>query len=168
MFQTVLSRIASMFFLVLLQALLLNNLLVFHCATPYVILFFIMHIKSDISSNSLMLWAFFSGLMVDMLSSTPGVFAAASVAYAFVRPNLLKLCTSFEENDAFVPSFKEMGRTAYWKYLVFSVVLFIAILLGVGQFGQFAFIIYLRDVVASSIFTIILLASVRLFFRSNA
>lgn len=168
MFQTLLSRIGAMLFLVLLQALLLNNVLLFHSAAPYLILFFLMHLKSDMSPNALMLWGFVSGLLVDMLSSTPGVFAAASVAYGCVRPNLLKLCTSFEENEAFIPSFREMGRTAYWKYLVFSVLLFVAILLGVGQFGQFSLLIYLRDVFASSVFTIILLASARLLFRSKA
>lgn len=168
MFQTLISRIGAMLFLVLLQALLLNNVLLFHSAAPYLIVFFLMHMKSDMSPNGLMLWGFFSGLLVDMLSSTPGVFAAASVAYGCVRPNLLKLCTSFEENDAFVPSFKEMGRTAYWKYLTFSVLLFVMVLLAVGQFGQFSFLIYLRDVFASTIFTIVLLASVRLLFRSKA
>ena len=77
--------------LVLLQVLILNNVHIAGYATPFLYIYLILKFESDVSRNALMLWAFFLGLAVDVLSDTPGMNAAATVLLAFLRPTFLRL-----------------------------------------------------------------------------
>ena len=71
--------------LVLLQVLILNNVHIAGYATPFLYIYLILKFESDVPRNALMLWAFFLGLAVDILSDTPGMNAAATVLLAFLR-----------------------------------------------------------------------------------
>ena len=71
--------------LVLLQVLILNNVHIVGYATPFLYIYLILKFESDVPRNALMLWAFFLGLAVDILSDTPGMNAAATVLLAFLR-----------------------------------------------------------------------------------
>ena len=77
--------------LVLLQVLILNNVHIAGYATPFLYIYLILKFESDVSRNTLMLWAFFLGLTVDVFSDTPGMNAAATVLLAFLRPIFLRL-----------------------------------------------------------------------------
>ena len=77
--------------LVLLQVLILNNVHIAGYATPFLYIYLILKFESDVSRNTLMLWAFFLGLTVDVFSDTPGMNAAATVLLAFLRPTFLRL-----------------------------------------------------------------------------
>lgn len=74
--------------LVLLQVLILNNVHIAGYATPFLYIYLILKFNSEISRNTLMVWAFFLGLTVDIFSDTPGMNAAATVWLAFLRPTL--------------------------------------------------------------------------------
>ena len=84
--------------LVLLQVLILNNVHIAGYATPFLYIYLILKFESDVPRNALMLWAFFLGLAVDILSDTPGMNAAATVLLAFLRVHigalLLRIVTS--------------------------------------------------------------------------
>ena len=84
--------------LVLLQVLILNNVHIAGYATPFLYIYLILKFESETPRNTLMLWAFFLGLTVDIFSDTPGMNAAATVALAFLRPTFLRL---FVPRDAF-------------------------------------------------------------------
>ena len=131
--------------LVLLQVLILNNVHIAGYATPFLYIYLILKFESETPRNTLMLWAFFLGLTVDIFSDTPGMNAAATVALAFLRPTFLR---------RFVPSIKSMGIVPFLKYLVVSVFIHHAILLTI-EFFSFAHIgTLLLRIVASALLTI--------------
>ena len=61
----------------ILQVLILNRVDLGGYATPFLYVYLLLKFESDISRNSLMLIAFFIGLMVDVFSDTPGVVKPA-------------------------------------------------------------------------------------------
>ena len=131
-----LHKIGWLICLVLLQVLILNNVHIAGYATPFLYIYLILKFESDVSRNTLMLWAFFLGLTVDVFSDTPGMNAAATVLLAFLRPIFLRL---------FVP---------FLKYLVICVLVHHGMLLTL-EFFSFAHIgTLLLRVVTSTLLTV--------------
>lgn len=77
--------------LVLLQVLLFNNIQFSGYINPYVYVMFILLLPVTMPQWLLLLIAFFTGLIIDLLSGTPGMHAGASVAAGFSRPYLLRV-----------------------------------------------------------------------------
>lgn len=141
--------------MVLLQALILNNVHVAGYATPFLYVYLILKFESDVSRNALMLWAFFLGLTVDVFSDTPGMNTAASVLLAFVRPVILRLFMPRDAVDSIVPTVRAMGFSSFLKYMVACVLIHHAVLL-IIEFFSFAHIgILLLKIVASTVLTVL-------------
>ena len=140
--------------LVLLQVLILNNVHIAGYATPFLYIYLILKFESDVPRNALMLWAFFLGLAVDILSDTPGMNAAATVLLAFLRPSLLRLFTPRDNPDSFIPSFKTMGISPFLKYTTASVFVHSLALLSIEFFSFTSIPLLLLRVVSSTILTI--------------
>ena len=85
--------------LVLLQVLVLNNIHIAGCATPF-------------------LYIYLLGLAVDIFSDTLGMNAAAVVLLAFLRPLFLRLFLPRDVQDSLVPSLQTMGTASFFKYAV--------------------------------------------------
>ena len=102
--------------LVLLQVLILNNVHIAGYATPFLYIYLILKFESDVSRNTLMLWAFFLGLTVDVFSDTPGMNAAATVLLAFLRPIFLRLFVPRDTLDTLIPAVRTMGSFPFLKY----------------------------------------------------
>ena len=111
-----LTRIAWFIGLVLVQALLLNNISLFGLATPFVYIYFLLVVDRDADRNALMVMAFLLGLAVDVFSNTPGVNAGASVLVAFIRPGLLRLFSPRDEYENFEPGIYTLGIWAFVRY----------------------------------------------------
>lgn len=140
--------------LVLLQVLILNNVHIAGYATPFLYIYLILKFESNVSRNTLMLWAFFLGLTVDIFSDTPGMNAAATVLLAFLRPTILRLFVSRDILDTLVPAIRTMGISPFLKYLVASVLIHHGILLTI-EFFSFAHIgALLLRIVASTLLTV--------------
>ena len=140
--------------LVLLQVLILNNVHIAGYATPFLYIYLILKFESDVPRNALMLWAFFLGLAVDVLSDTPGMNAAATVLLAFLRPTFLRLFVPRDTLDTLVPAVRTMGISPFLKYLVASVLVHHGMLLTL-EFFSFAHIgaLFLR-IVTSTLLTV--------------
>lgn len=121
--------------LVLLQALILNNVHIAGYATPFLYIYIILKANSDISRNALMLWAFALGLTVDIFSDTPGINASASVFLAFVRPTLLRLFVPRDMIEGIIPGLGSIGLYPFLKYLAFGTLMHHALLLGLEYFS---------------------------------
>ena len=116
---TFLRRFGWFVLLVLVQALILNNISFFGYATPFLYVYLILVFDANMSRNSLLLWGFALGLAVDICSNTPGVNAAATTLLAFMRPMLLRLFTPRDSAEDFSPSILSMGINPFIRYLTF-------------------------------------------------
>ncbi|ADV43158.1 rod shape-determining protein MreD [Bacteroides helcogenes] len=140
--------------LLFLQVLILNNVHIAGYATPFLYIYLILKFESDVSRNTLMLWAFFMGLAVDVFSDTPGMNASAIVLLAFLRPVFLRLFVPRDTLDSLVPSIRAMGIFPFLKYLIVSVFVHHGILLAI-EFFSFAHIgVLLLRIVASTLLTV--------------
>lgn len=140
--------------LVLLQVLVLNNVNIGGYATPFIYVYLMIKLDSETSRNSLLLWGFALGLLVDIFSDTPGINTSATVFLAFMRPSLLKLFVPRDVIENIVPSFKTIGITPFLKYLSISVVIHTALLLTVEYFSFVHLAELLLKIIFSSILTI--------------
>ncbi|KAA6337014.1 hypothetical protein EZS27_014870 [termite gut metagenome] len=121
--------------LIFIQVLIGNNICIGGYATPFIYIYFILKLDSDASRNSLMLWAFSLGFIIDVFSNTLGMNMAAVVLLAFLRPLLLSLYTSRDNIDLNVPSVQTMGRIPYWKYIITSILIHHSILFSLEFFS---------------------------------
>lgn len=139
--------------LVLLQALILNNVHVGGLATPFLYVYLIVKFESDTSRNELMLWAFFLGLAVDIFSDTPGMNAAACVLLAFLRPSLLRLFLPRDTVEGIVPAVRTMGVVPFLKYVAAFVLLHHAVLLCIDFFSLAHIGLLLLKILSSAVLT---------------
>lgn len=141
--------------LVLLQALILNNLHIGGYATPFLYIYLILKFEADVPQNRLMLWAFFLGMIVDIFSDTPGLNAASTVLLAFIRPTLLRLFVPRDLQDTFIPSIRSMGIASFLKYAITAILVHHAVLLLLEAFSFVHLPALLLRIASSSIFTML-------------
>jgi len=146
--------------LVLLQVLILNNVNIAGYATPFLYIYLLVKFESDTPRNTLMLWAFFLGLAVDVFSDTPGMNAAAAVLLAFMRPLLLRLFVPRDTLDVLVPAVHSMGVFPFLKYLIAGVLVHHGMLLTL-EFFSFAHAgVLLLRILASTLLSVACLMAV--------
>lgn len=158
--ERLLTRIAWFVGLVLIQALLLNNMCLFGLATPFIYVYFLLAIDKDVDRNALMALAFLLGLSVDVFSNTPGVNAGASVFIAFMRPGLLRLFSPRDEYENFEPGIYTLGVWAFIRYAFVTILLHHTVLYLLEAFA-FANIGYLLlRSLCSALLTVLLVVAV--------
>ncbi|KAA6349492.1 hypothetical protein EZS27_003089 [termite gut metagenome] len=119
--------------LILLQVLICNKVHIFGYATPFLYIYFIFKLDSSVSTNALMFWGGLMGIIIDGFSNTPGANTATIVLLAFLRPFLLRLFVS-RDNEVIIPSSRTMGRWSFWKYLIAGILIHHTALLSIEFF----------------------------------
>lgn len=123
MLTTFIRRLGWFFLLVLIQALILNNIHLFGYATPFLYIYLLLKFDANSSRYSLLLWGFFLGLSVDIFSNTPGMNAAATTFLALARPSLLQLFAPRDSSDDLEPGIRSMGTGSFMRYTTLSLLL---------------------------------------------
>lgn len=121
--------------LVILQVLVLNQMHILGYATPFLYIYFILKLHTRIGRNALILWAFLLGLLIDMFSNTPGLNAASATCLAFSRTFILRLVTLRDMDEGFRPSIRNLGLSAFFRYIFLSCSLFCAVLFLIDTFS---------------------------------
>ena len=116
-------RLGLMLGLVLLQVLILNRIALFGYVTPLFYIWMIVRFDSSMSRNSVLLWAFFTGLLVDLFGGTPGLNAASATFLAMLQPGMVKVFVPLDRHEIFVPGSSTMGNRAFWGYLLLTTAL---------------------------------------------
>ncbi|MGL4992758.1 MAG: rod shape-determining protein MreD [Bacteroidales bacterium] len=109
------SAIGFIFFL-LLQSLILNNVSFYGWGTPFLYIYFLLALPSNISRNVQLTIGFLMGIGIDIFANTLGVNAFASVVAMTFRPHLLNLFKSRDDQDSFIPSFQSYGTGNFIRY----------------------------------------------------
>ena len=113
-----------------------------------------------LTDHTVMVWAFFFGLTIDVFADTPGMNAAATVLLAFLRPSLLRLFTPRDNLDSFIPSFKTIGITPFLKYTTASVFVHSLALLSIEFFSFSSIWLLLLRVLLCTILTVTCIVAV--------
>lgn len=147
----------SLFFilLILLQVLLFNNIEFSGYVNPYVYIMFILLLPFEIPSWLLLLISFFTGLIIDFFSGTPGMHTSATVAAGFVRPYVLRLISprdGYETGSD--PSMMVYGFSWFILYALIIVLVHHFVLFYIEVFRFTEFFRTLLRVMLSSAFSI--------------
>ena len=110
---------------VLLQALIFNQIVLFHIAVPIVFIYFLIRLPINLKLSYLFTLAFFLGLLVDIFSDTPGVNALACVLIAALKtPIYYAYVAKDDTTSRLTPCVASMGMGDYSKYLLTFVVIY--------------------------------------------
>lgn len=111
-------RILTLIGLTLIQVLFLNRINLFGYVTPLFYIWMIARFDSSMKRHSILLWAFFLGLAIDLFSGTPGLNAASATLLAMFQPGIMKLFVSLDRHDVLEPCSATMGGRHFAGYLL--------------------------------------------------
>lgn len=147
------------FFVVLLltQALVLNQIHLFGCATPLLYVYYVLPVRRNQPRWVTLLLCFALGLCVDSFSNTPGVAAASMTLVALLQPYLLMLFIQQDSPDDLRPSMKVLGPMKYVSYTVILVLVYCLAFFSLEAFNFFNWLQWLASVGGSALLTIVLI-----------
>lgn len=145
--------------LVLLQVLLLNNIQIAGVINPFLYIYLIVALPLHTNRISLIVTGFVLGLVIDIFANTWGIHAMATTLIAFLRPNILRLVSTQEEQDKIMPRFRTMGAN-FLKYIFLMVFVHHLMLFMLEAFSFKYFWIVMLKVLVSSAITILLMLTV--------
>ncbi len=145
-------QIFNLISMLLIQLPLLYRVTLGDKAFGFFYIGFILLLPWTLSRNYIMLIGFFSGLLVDVFSNTPGIHAGACVFIAFIRTGWLRMVNDDTEEliNLNHVSLRKRGLLAYALPLVFIHHLIIFVLEN-GGFQLFGFL--MSKVFFSSLFS---------------
>lgn len=114
-------NIVRFFILVLIQALLFNNVMLFNFINPYVYVLFILLLPFETPKLFILFSSFLLGFSVDIFNNSIGIHAAASVFMAYLRPFVL---SSIASRDGYeTNTFPRIHYYGLWWFVRYSFVL---------------------------------------------
>lgn len=154
-------NLCIMICLVLVQVLICNHILLFHCAMAFVFIYVIIRLPLNLKTNYLLTWAFFGGLAVDLFSDTIGVNALACTLLAIIkRPVLFSYIPRDDRTKNIEPSLYSLGFAVYGKYLLTMVSIYCFLAFTIEYFN-FAAVKEIAIMTAgSSIFTFMVILGI--------
>lgn len=131
MIQTLFHRLGIILVVVLLQVFVFNHINLWGYAVPLLGVSVLFYTPLNSGRIGNMLLAFFTGLLLDAFSNSPGVAAGAMTATAFVQYPLLHAMAPKDAVEDAIPDVHLLGRYKYISY--------IAILMAVHHLIYFVF-----------------------------
>ena len=142
--------------MLVVQALLLNNIHLFGCSTPLLYVYVILMARRDFPRWGLLLFGFLLGLGVDMFSNTPGVGACSMTLLAFVQPMLMKLFLPRDSADDFQPGIPSLGLMKFVYFSFISIFLYSLVFFTLEMFNFFNWTLWAVSVGGSTLLTLLL------------
>jgi rod shape-determining protein MreD len=141
--------------LLLLQVLLFNNIQFSGYVNPYIYIMFILLLPFEIPAWLLLIISFFTGLIIDLFSGTPGMHTSATVLAGFVRPFILRIISPRDGYEAGVdPSMSVYGVRWFLIYASLIILIHHTALFYLEVFRFTDFFRTLLRVLLSSLFSI--------------
>lgn len=146
--------------LCLVQALVLNHINLFGCATPLLYVYFILLFRRGFPRWAVLLWSFLTGLCVDIFSNTPGVAASSATLLGLLQPYLLNLFVPRDSPEDLMPSMKSLGVARYIYYTVIGVLIYNTLFFTMEAFNFFNWLQWLMNIGGSTALTVVLILAI--------
>ncbi|WP_289158004.1 rod shape-determining protein MreD [uncultured Muribaculum sp.] len=161
MTKTIFQFLLLFIILILLQAIVFNNICLFGVAVPFVFIYFIVHLPVTISSNWLLTLSFLTGLTIDIFANTQGMNSLACTIVAMCRHNILHWYFPREDELTIPePSIRSLGIEVFSKYLFTFVLFYCTIIFLIESFSFFNIFRLLLRILCSTLLTFLLLLGV--------
>lgn len=151
--------------ILLLQALVFNNIRIGGYVYPAFYVYFILLLPFETPGWLLLGSAFLMGLGVDFFTNSIGVNAAASVFTAFLRPVVIRMLRSKKEYEPGIsPGIRDLGFRWFFFYALILIVMHHAALFFIEVFSIDHINQTMHRILASSLATLILVLLTQFFF----
>lgn len=141
----------------LAQTIVLGRIHLFGYATPLLYVYFVLLFPRNYPKWAILLWSFFLGLTVDVFFNTPGVAAASMTLVGAIQPYFFELFVPRDSSENLQPSVKTLGTLKYLHYSVVLVVLYCLVFFSLEVFNYYNWVEWLKCVVGSAVFTLVLI-----------
>lgn len=146
--------------LCVVQALVLNRVNLFGCATPLLYIYFIMSFRRGYPKWGVLLWSFALGLCVDVFSNTPGVAASSATFLGLIQPYVFELFVQRDSPDDMKPAIRSLGMARYVYYTAICVFAFCLVFFSVEAFSFFNWLQWAKNIGGSMLLTSILIIAI--------
>lgn len=109
-------RLLRLVTLLFVQVIICNNIHLFGCITPMVIVYMLVCMNRDTSRTGLLMWGFAIGLLHDMFANTAGIASAACTLTAMLQPGILGMFLPRDAANDFAPTYRSLGFSSYITY----------------------------------------------------
>jgi len=151
----------------LIKLLLLDNLHFLGVFIPVVYIYALLRLPSNLSSYAVLLISFVTGMIMDVFSNTPGLHAAANTLVGGVRYPLLRLFMLKEDMSSRTISVGWMGRSLFWQYTLFMVLIHHSALFVLESLSFFNFWTLLLKIIVCSLLTLMFILAMELINRDD-
>ena len=147
--------------LVIIQALLMNHIVIFNSAVCFVFIYFLIKLPLGLSVNWLLTLGFLLGLSVDFLSDTPGLNALACTVLASLKRPIFY---AYEQHDDHIrniePGMGSMGWLNFSKYLLSMSAIYSFVVTAVEYMTFATMLDILIKAIASTVFTFFIILAI--------
>ncbi len=143
--------------LVLTQVLVLNHIQFSGFVNPYIYILFVLLLPLSSPRYVVLITAFLIGITVDIFSNSLGVHAFATVFAAYLRPIVIRIISSREEDMNDYPGLMQTKIVWFLKYVTIMVLIHHTVLFYLEVFTFSNFLGTLFRVFLSSVFSIFLI-----------
>jgi len=154
-------------FLLLLQVLILNNILLFGYVNPYIYIAFIFIYPFKKNRFPILTLSFLLGLFVDFFSNSGGIHAFATLFITFIRIYFFKIIFQKNEDDFDFFSLKEEGFGKIFNFTVILTLIHHFLIFSLINFSFNHFSNTIINTLLSSIFTLTLYFLGRFIFSNK-
>lgn len=149
-------HILGYIFLLLLQVLILDNVMLFGFINPYLYPLFIILLPLNLKPIPTLLIAFAMGLSVDVFEDTGGVHAFACLVIAYVRPLILRFAFGINY-DYQTLKFYDEGFKPRFIYIAIMVLIHHLMLFSLEAFSFQHVVMVLKNTLFSGLFSLVLM-----------
>ena len=150
---------------ILIQVFFFEDVMLFDKAFCFIYIGFILLLPVGISSLKLLLFAFFSGLAVDIFFNSLGIHASSTLLLAFIRPFWISMITPRGGYDeVYTPTIRELNLGWFTSYTVPLIIVhhFSLFYIDAGGFGNGWYTF--SKVLSSAAFTYLIIVIIQMFF----
>ena len=143
--------------LCLVQAVVLNQIHLFGCATPLLYVYFVIMFPRNYPKWASLLWSFALGLSIDMFSNTPGLAAASLTLVGALQPYLLELFLPRDAEENIKSSMATLGWSKFLTLTSIIVFIYCVVFFSLEALNFFNWLLWLECIGGSTILTIALI-----------
>ena len=155
-----LRRLLVFVVLVLVQALVLGRIQLFHCATPLLYVYFAVIFPRGYPKWASLLWCFAMGMCIDMFANTPGLAAASMTLAGALQPYLLELFMVRDAEPQMRVAASTLGNGKFATLTTVIVLLYCLVFFALETFNFYEWQQWLMCTAGSTVLTVILIFTI--------
>jgi rod shape-determining protein MreD len=153
-------RLIMFVVLLLVQMLILNHVCLFQVAMPLLYVYFALTFRRGTPMWNILLWNFALGLMIDIVSNTPGLAAGCMTLIGFIQPYLLEPLVPRDSAENLKTSAATLGFRQFATLSGILVSFYCLVFFALESFSFFNWQLWLLRAVGSTLITLVLVFAV--------